>query len=194
MLQAFDSIGSAIGILLLTATLSLISLTSTSVAQEKDEVFRPGPAIPEFGKIAKVKSDMEIPVDTVLKVRFDVARQARKDQINTTFDSAARLINLHAAAGVKPENLQIAIVLHGNALMDVTSKTFYGLRHDGRDQASLKAVRILHQHKVKFYVCGQSAAHHKITKGELLPVIKVAPSAMTAHAVLAAQGYSLNPF
>lgn len=193
MSQALDSIYSVIGLLLLTATLSLIPLASTSVAQEH-EVFQPGPAIPEFGKIATVQSDMKIPADTILKVRFDVARQARKDQINTTLDSAARLINLHAAAGIKPENLQIAIVLHGNALMDVTSKTFYGLRHDGRDQASLKAVRILHQHKVKFYVCGQSAAHHKVTKGDLLPVIKVAPSAMTAHAILAAQGYSLNPF
>ncbi|MEL7497081.1 MAG: DsrE family protein [Planctomycetota bacterium] len=171
-----------------------IVATSISMAQEKSNTFQSGEAIPEFGKIAKVQSDVDIPNDVVLKVRFDVARQAEEDQISSTMESVARFINLHAASGLPPNNLQIAIVLHGDAIMDVTQPGFYGIRHDGRKQASVDAVRSLHQHGVKFYVCGQSAAFHKVDKVNLLPVIKVAPSAMTMHAWLAEQGYSLNPF
>ena len=44
------------------------------------------------------------------------------------------------------------------------------------------------------YLCGQSAAAYGIDKGDLIPGVEMALSAMTAHAVLSAEGYSLNPF
>ncbi|MEE2877945.1 MAG: DsrE family protein, partial [Pseudomonadota bacterium] len=43
-------------------------------------------------------------------------------------------------------------------------------------------------------LCGQTAAAREIEKDDLIPGVQIALSAMTAHAVLANQGYSLNPF
>ena len=47
---------------------------------------------------------------------------------------------------------------------------------------------------VRFIVCGQSAAGQGVAKSELLPGVEMALSAMTAHALLQQQGYTVNPF
>ena len=178
----------------LTVLTAFIMLNSSLTLAQTKGVFQDGPLIHGFGKIAKVDADFRIPKNMLLKVRFDVAKQATKGELNSAFDSAARLINLHADQGIKPENLQIAIVIHGKAILDVTTQDFYGLQMDGAKQGSIQAIRKLHQNGVKFILCGQTAAFYKAGKSDLLPVIKVAPSAMTAHAILAKEGYSLNPF
>ena len=43
-------------------------------------------------------------------------------------------------------------------------------------------------------MCGQSAAGQGVKKTDLLPGVELALSAMTAHALLQQQGYTLNPF
>jgi intracellular sulfur oxidation DsrE/DsrF family protein len=43
-------------------------------------------------------------------------------------------------------------------------------------------------------VCGQSAAFNDVTNEDLLPGVHMALSAMTAHAQLQQEGYTLNPF
>jgi intracellular sulfur oxidation DsrE/DsrF family protein len=47
---------------------------------------------------------------------------------------------------------------------------------------------------VKIIVCGQTAAYYGVKTDELLPGVQMALSAMTAHALLQQQGYTLNPF
>ena len=161
----------------------------------EDDVFKPGNAIKEFGKIAAVESDVEIPKDTIFKVRFDVGQSNPKRPINRTFDSVARFINLKDAAGVPLENVHVAIVVHGSASLDVTQDDFYTNKYkDRKKNGSAEAIAQLQKHGVNFYICGQSAAYQGIEKKDLLPGVKVAHSAMTIHALLGQQGYSLNPF
>jgi len=159
-----------------------------------DEVFKVGPAITTFGKIASVESDVEIPAGTVFKIRFDAGQANPKRQINRTFDSVARFINLKRAAGVPKEDLQIAIIVHGGAAMEVTTSEFYGARSKGRENGSAAAVAELQKHNVEFYICGQSAAYNRIEKKDLLPGVKLVHSAMTIHALLGQKDYLLNPF
>ena len=179
--------------LLIPFAMLLVSMCQ-AVPQENDGPFHKGSVIPDFGNVATVESDVEIPSGTVLKVRFDVGRKARKNSINTTFDSVARFINLNVAAGIPAENLQVAVVVHGSAALDVTKQDFYGAKNEGSSNASEKAVETLLKHNVRFILCGQSAAYQEITKKDLLDGVKVAPSAMTMHALLALEGFSLNPF
>jgi intracellular sulfur oxidation DsrE/DsrF family protein len=47
---------------------------------------------------------------------------------------------------------------------------------------------------VRFIVCGQAANAMGVKKVDLLPGVELAISASSAHAVLQAQGYSINPF
>ncbi|HCE21170.1 MAG TPA: hypothetical protein DF282_01490, partial [Hyphomonas sp.] len=50
------------------------------------------------------------------------------------------------------------------------------------------------KHRVRIILCGQTAAYRDIEKSDLLPGVEIALSAMTAHAKLQQDGYSLNPF
>jgi intracellular sulfur oxidation DsrE/DsrF family protein len=70
------------------------------------------------------------------------------------------------------------------------------LYHEKFQQDNLNAdlLQQLMKNQVKVYLCGQSAAYYDITNDMLQPGIKMALSAMTAHAVLQSEGYSLNPF
>ena len=100
----------------LAPLLSLAMLAAPSHAA--DSPFHPGSVLP-FGKIASVDSDMPMPPETVLKVRFDVSDKGPVDGVNRNLESVARFINMNAEAGVKPENIHVAIVLHGGASGDV---------------------------------------------------------------------------
>ena len=175
-----------------SALLCLSAFCCVSFAADEDP-FQPGTIISEFGKVAAVDSDVLIPPETKFMVRFDVGRGANKG-INSSFDSEARFINLQAAAGVPTKDMQLAVVVHGSAAMDVTRDLFYKSQKKGRANGSATAVEVLQKHNVDFYICGQSAAHADIKKDQLLPGVKMAPSAMTIHALLDQQGFSLNPF
>ena len=173
--------------------LNPVGLFLLLLVQGGEGVFTVGPAV-NFGKIANVESDVEIPKDMVFNIRFDSGRSSPRLKVNSTFDSAARFINLKRAAEVPKENISIAIVVHGNASFDVTNDDAYGARFDGKTNGSAAAVAELQKHNVVFYICGQSAAFHGIEKKDLLPGVKLAHSAMTIHAILGKQGYLLNPF
>ncbi len=158
------------------------------------EAFHPGVAIPEFGKIADVKSDQPIPKGAVFKVRFDIARAAKAGQINRQLDTTARFINMHVAAGMKGKNIQLAVVLHGPGAVDVTRDRYYGTQNEHAENGNAALVKTLIAHGVKFYVCGQTAAYYGIDNEDLLPGVNMSLSALTAHAILYHEGYALNPF
>lgn len=174
-----------------TITVAFLLLSQACIAQS---AFKPGMVIKEFGKVANVESDVTIPTNTVFKIRFDVGTEANVSRINKSFDSAARFINLQTASGTPIENIQLAIVVHGRAAKDLLQQEFYRAEHQDEPNASASAVSTLQKHGVQFFLCGQSAAYHEVTKTKLLPGVKIAPSAMTIHAILDQNGYALNPF
>ena len=161
----------------------VIALFSTPVLAG-EEAFKPGAAIPDYGKIAEVPGATAIPSDAAFKIRFDVSKPAETDKINRNLDSAARFINMHAAAGVPLEQINLALIIHGAAVKNMT-------RADETNAALIKA---LSERGVKFYVCGQSAAWYGVKTEDLSPGVEMSLSAMTAHALLDAEGYALNPF
>jgi intracellular sulfur oxidation DsrE/DsrF family protein len=166
-------------------------VTSPTLAGPAD--FGPGPLISDYGRIAAVESDMSIPETTVMRVAFDVTNQADAGEFNRSISSAARFLNMHVAAGMPAENIHLAIVLHGSAVHDVTNAAHYDdLMQTPNANAPLIATLI--EHGVEFYVCGQSAVYHDVENAALLPGVNMALSAMTAHALLQQNGYTLNPF
>ena len=172
----------------------IVLLLGGSPALAGAEAFHPGPVIPGFGKIANVVIEQPIPQNAAFKVRFDVSKGARPGALNRTLETAARFLNMNVANGVKESNIHLAIVLHGPAAMDVTRAAYYGPRHDGAKNANVALVAALAEHGVQMYVCGQTAAYLDIKNDDLLPGITMALSALTAHAILANEGYALNPF
>jgi len=55
-------------------------------------------------------------------------------------------------------------------------------------------IKELTENGVEIYLCGQSAAYYGIEKKDLLPNVRMALSAMTAHAILQQKDYTVNPF
>jgi intracellular sulfur oxidation DsrE/DsrF family protein len=155
--------------------------------------FTTGPLIEDFGKTAIVDTDVAIDKNHVLNVAFDVGKQSETGEINRSFDSLARFLNMHVRAGLKPENINLALVVHGKAAYDLLSNKAYDSRFlgDNPNQALLAA---LLANDVDIYLCGQTAAYYDIKNSDLQKGVSMALSAMTAHALLQQQGYTLNPF
>ncbi|MGV6801526.1 MAG: DsrE family protein [bacterium] len=155
--------------------------------------FHAGTAIAEYGKVASIDSDIPLPTDTVFKVVFDVGKQADIGMLNRNMESVARFINMHTENGIAPENQHLAIVVHGGATKDLLKEEIY-LKRLGSESGTGGLVRALLKQDVEIIVCGQSAVYHDVSKQDLIPGVKMGLSAMTTHALLQQQGYTLNPF
>ena len=156
--------------------------------------FSAGPIFEDYGKTAPVTTDFNIPDRARFKISFDTAKPADAGQINRTLDSAARFINMHAGAGVKPNRMKLAVIIHGKAVHDVSKGDAYQKLHEGAENANAALIEQLLENNVRIIVCGQSAAYYDIDNQDLLPGVEMALSAMTAHALLQQDGYTLNPF
>lgn len=177
--------------LLIIAVISLLSINPVSA---QSSAFHAGEAIPEYGPIADVDSDMSIPADMVFKVSYDLVDGAKAGEVNRSFTTAARFINMHYAAGVPLDNMKLALIVHGSASLDLTKDEFYGAKKEGAANGNAAIIAALLDKGVEIIICGQSAVANGIAKDDLLPGVKMSLSAMTSHAIYQQNGYTLNPF
>ncbi len=171
-------------------------LASRVIAAE--DVFTVGPVFGEYGPVAEVETTTELSGDEHFRISFDTNTAADLGELSRTLVSAARFINMHVRAGVPVENIDLAVVIHGKAVYDVTNAERYkSAKADGNaDVVNMNAVLVqaLLETGVQVIVCGQSAAYYDVHKDDLLPGVQMELSAMTAHALLQQDGYTLNPF
>ncbi|GGD75557.1 hypothetical protein GCM10011357_33240 [Lacimicrobium alkaliphilum] len=149
--------------------------------------------LPEHGGNYLVEEALPIPVDTVFKIAFDVAKQAEPGKLSGQINSLARFINMHLRNGVPIKNIRLALVVHGGASKDLLANKYYKdeFNTENKNAALVKA---LLKNNTQVYVCGQSAVHYGVTKDKLIDGVQISLSAMTQHALLQRQGYTLNPF
>lgn len=174
----------------LTLFVFMCAMSSVIHANTK---FATGPVFSEFGQHAGVDMTMKLDKKMRFKVAFDVAKGAEKGKMNRQFHSLARFINMHVANGIPIENIELALVVHGKAANDLMNNTAYRAAFN-TDNPSHTLITALLKNKVKIVLCGQSAAVNNIVNANLIDGVQMGLSAMTAHAQLDAQGYSLNPF
>ncbi len=174
----------------LCAALIAACMSSASVAGA--DAFTKGPVLTEFGENALIPDALQNANEQVFKVAFDVA-DASPGNVNRSFNSVARFINMHVRAGVPLEQIEVAVVVHGQASAELLNATAYAQRFN-HSNASQPLLQQLLELGVRIQLCGQSAAMADIPAAELLPGISMELSAMTAHALLQQQGYTLNPF
>ncbi len=156
---------------------------------------RSGPVIGGFGAVYAVPDvDYPTPADHVYRVVFDVSGSPETpDQLNASINTLARFLNMHAQAGVLPENLLLALVLHGGAGKDALHHDAYRKRF-GTENPNLALLVALQQAGVRIYLCGQTASHRGYPKKDLAAPVQLALSAMTALVTLQAEGYELVAF
>ena len=172
-----------------------IALLATPAAaqQANMEAFAPGPVFEDFGPHAPVEGMVPLHADASFAHAFDVREMAAEGTRNRGFESGARFINMHVAAGVPQENIRLAMVVHGKAVHDLLTAAALDEREMPAN-GSAAMVRAMLDAGVRFIVCGQSAAAYGVTQADLISGVELALSAMTAHALLQQQGYTVNPF
>ena len=88
---------------------------------------------------------------------------------------------MHTAAGIPRENIQLAVVVHGQATNDLLTPEAYAARFDGAENPNAPLIVALASEGVRIIPCGQSAAGLGLDEtADLLPGVEVALSAMTA--------------
>ncbi|RFB06051.1 DsrE family protein [Parvularcula marina] len=169
--------------------LAALFVFSGSAALAGPDDFTDGPVITGYGKVTNVEAATQLDAAQTFRVAFDTSKSGEAE-VNRTINSAARFLNMQARAGVAPENIELAVVLHGKAVYDVTRAGPEAA--DGNPSTEL--ISLLQAQGVRFIVCGQSAGYYDVTAQDLLPGVEMAVSAMTAHALLQQDGFTLNPF
>ena len=175
------------------ALAAFIGGSAAGGALADESAFRAGSVIEEYGRIAEIEGREPIPKGAAFRISFDVAKPAEAGAVNRSLRSGARFLNMHGAAGVPLEKMKLAFVIHGRAVYDVVRRDRYA-EAVGGENASAPLVAALVEKGVEIYVCGQSAAYYGVKTGDLLPGVRMALSAMTAHALLQQDGYTVNPF
>lgn len=186
-----NSLGS---IVMTKTTLLIIFGLWLPMAAHAAEPFSMGPVLKDFGpSVNNVEQTQPLTGKERFKVAFDVGNQGDQEQPNRQFISLARFINMHVKAGVPLENIELALVVHGKASFDLLKDTVYDEKYlvSNPNTALLKELMDL---GVQVAVCAQSAGFLGIKNEDLLPGVEVALSAMTKHALLQQQGYTINPF
>ena len=170
------------------------ALLASAVNAQDMSGFKTGPVFQDFGPHAPVEGLEPFAADTEFAHSFDVAKAAENSGRNRGFESAARFINMHVANSVAEDNIRVAVVVHGSAVLDLLSAEGWAAHDKEGDNGSAAMVRAMLDHGVRFIVCGQSATAQGVSADQLIEGVEMDLSAMTAHAKLQQRGYTVNPF
>ncbi|WP_084388129.1 DsrE family protein [Kushneria phosphatilytica] len=150
------------------------------------------PAISQYGGVVPRDDDNEdVPaVNGTYKVIFDVDSGASSpSQLNPGLKRVARAINVFAAHGVKPEQLQFVAIIHGAATRSVITDQTYRAWFD-TDNPNTGLITALKKAGVKVEVCGQALSHWRIGDNDINREIAIAPAALTTLAIYGMRGYA----
>ena len=168
----------------------LLLTVKSSTAQNSRDDLHDGPLIHNFGQHVDLpNAAFKTNTDMVYKVVFEIF-QALGDPTgpHMRLETAARFVNLHAHAGVPPENIQLAIVLHGGGTQTALTNEAYRKRHNV-DNPNLPILNALSDVGVNIYLCEQSRIFSGTGADEVAAPVKSALSAMTVIVNLQEDGY-----
>jgi intracellular sulfur oxidation DsrE/DsrF family protein len=111
-------------------------------------------------------------------------------KINEGLAEIGRIINLHVAAGIPKENLQLAIVVNGSA-MNVFLKNDAYLKKFKTNNPNLDILQQFTDLNASLVACGQSEVYRNISPVDFLPVVKTSFSAKVALSTYQLRGYVL---
>jgi intracellular sulfur oxidation DsrE/DsrF family protein len=150
------------------------------------------PVVPGYGPVVPMP-DAEEPPKKGTKVVIDAtAVNKDADKPLPGLERAAVLLNLGGTAGLKPGDVEVVIVLHGDATSAVLDDGAYrALTGKGHPHAEL--VKRLKDAGVKLLVCGQSLERKGLDAKRVRGEVQVAASAVSAVVNYQARGYAYVP-
>jgi len=169
----------------------LLSLTFGSLlAQAKYQY----PVIEKFGGIYPIDQATVVPdAKQRYNIVIDVFSGEDPSQLNAALNNVARMINLHAIAGVHPDSIHVVLAIHGKATKTVLNDKGYVSRYDIKNP-NHNLISALREAGVKLTVCGQSLIGRKIDIDEVNENVEIATSMLTTVTTYQLKGYTLLKF
>jgi intracellular sulfur oxidation DsrE/DsrF family protein len=149
------------------------------------------PVVPGYGAVVPLPDAVEQPAKGS-KVVFDVTAAGKNGQPLPGLIRAATLLNLVGASGLKATDLEVFVVLHGDATTSALDDSAYAAIGNG-PHPSADVMKKLGAAGVKFLVCGQSLARKGLDPKRVHNGFTVAASAVTATTSLQARGFAYVP-
>ncbi|WP_273274950.1 DsrE family protein [Maribacter polysiphoniae] len=140
-----------------------------------------GPIILDFGEVWTINApDFKTDTSMDFKAVFDIMNSPDEHRtLNSSIETAARFLNMHAQNGVPIEQLKIALVVHSKASKDIMNNEAYQKRY-GTNNPNIDLVKALIDAGAQVVFCGQSAMSRGIAQKELIDGVQLSLSAMTA--------------
>lgn len=154
-----------------------------------------GPVVVDYGPVFEVPATAyNLKAGVRYRVSMDVAATAAdQTAVNRNLESAARFLNMQAQAGTPMADLELAVVVHGPAARDLLTDDAY-FEQFGLPNPNSGLLSGLQTAGVAVYICGQTAAYQGFQPADFHAGVTMALSAITAHARLQAEGFTLTPF
>jgi intracellular sulfur oxidation DsrE/DsrF family protein len=171
---------------LFAALLAVLVLPTPMLAQTGSDVIKQQGASP-------LATDVTFPAskDLVYRIAWGVNVGPEKpDSVVPGFRAPANFLYVGDANGVPRPNVRLAVVVWGTATHSLLKNEAYRALK-GVDNASIPLLQALNDAGVQIIVCGEALINRKIARGDVLPFVKVAPTATLALATLQAQGYGI---
>lgn len=128
------------------------------------------------------------------KIIFSITKNDKNDDANEGLVHLARLINVYAEAGIKPEKMKLVAIITGPATYCTLDNSSYKkhFKHDNPNSYLLKELK--EKGHVKIFVCGQALTGLGYTQKNLNPAVTEAVSALSVLPTYELKGYALMPF
>ena len=137
------------------------------------------PLVAGAGGVIDVADAVDPPLAGV-KVVIDTTAGGAPEAVSKGLDRAARILNLYGAAGMSAKDVQLAVVLHGDATRAALSDEFYASRFGTPSNPNLPLIRQLQELGVEVIVCGQALNYKGFARTTVAKDIPVATAALTA--------------
>lgn len=167
--------------------ISVLLLTAFTISLNAQEALHP--VIEKYGGIYEIEGAVNPDSEMEYSIVIDLKLLDRdKESVNRGLNNVARMMNLHGLGGVKPENLNVAVVIHGGATDLVLTNEAYQKRYEV-DNPNLELIDILKEAGVRIYVCGQSLLSRQYAQEEVNPQITIGLSMLTVFTTYMHNGY-----
>lgn len=172
----------------------LILLLSLSFGPLFSQADYQNPVIKNFGGIYAIDQATVVPdANQRYDIVIDLYSGNDATQLNGSLNNVARMINLHAIAGVHPDSIHVVLAIHGKATKIVLNDEGYLSRYKVKNPNN-DLISELKEAGVKLAVCGQSLIGRKIDPEELNENFELATSMLTTVTTYQSQGYTLLKF
>jgi len=149
------------------------------------------PRVAGFGGVFPIDGMAEQPRPG-MKVLFDVTTEAKPGELNKGLEVVARFLNLAALAGVRPGQLQVGVVVHGQALVCCMKQAVYAAKTGAAvANPNEKLLAALAAAGVPLMACSQAVRRQKFGLGDLLDAVKPVTSAMVVSIDRQQQGWAV---